>query len=247
MMFAEQLPIDPPTAGRPRLLDLCCGEQGAGVGYSRAGFDVTGVDLSERAARRAPLPFILGDAVAYLAAHGHEYDAVHVSPPCPAYSVATPATHRDRHPRLIEPLRELLVALGKPYVIENVVGAPLLDPVMLCGSMFGVEALDDDGTRIRLERHRLFESNVAISAPGPCAHDKSVRVAGLYGGWVGGSDEPSGARRVHAVGCGASPLGGDAVDEFGGGWAVDPARVCGAFGAAVVGVVPRVDVGNPVV
>lgn len=182
MMFAEQLPIDPPTAGRPRLLDLCCGEQGAGVGYSRAGFDVTGVDLSERAARRAPLPFILGDAVAYLAAHGHEYDAVHVSPPCPAYSVATPATHRDRHPRLIEPLRELLVALGKPYVIENVVGAPLLDPVMLCGSMFGVEALDDDGTRIRLERHRLFESNVAISAPGPCAHDKSVRVAGLYGG-----------------------------------------------------------------
>lgn len=170
---------------KPRLLDLFCCEGGAGKGYAEAGFDVTGVDIDPTKARRYPYNFIAGDAITYLKAHGHEYDAIHASPPCQGYSITARSMKPEtlaKYPLLIPELRALLQDLGLPYIIENVVGAPLQDPVLLCGSMFNLAATDTDGTPLRLERHRLFESNAPISAPRECFHDKAIQVAGVYGG-----------------------------------------------------------------
>lgn len=175
--------MNPPP--RPRLLDLFCSEGGAAVGYHQAGFNVTGIDIDPAVSRRFPYSFIRADALEYAAEHGHKYDAIHASPPCQAYSRVAGSMKPEalaKYPKLIPAVRELLDSLGKPYIIENVVGAPLHDPVLLCGSMFGLEAPDTDGTPLRLERHRLFESNVYITAPSDCAHDKAIQVAGVYGG-----------------------------------------------------------------
>lgn len=135
---------------KPLLLDLFCGAGGAGMGYHLAGFEVIGVDIKHQP--RYPFAFIQADALEFLAsAKLQGFDLIHASPPCQAYSVAN-NIHQREHPRLIEPLRALLVAAGKPYVIENVIGAPLLNPVMLCGMMFGLKVF----------RHRLFETDPAI-------------------------------------------------------------------------------------
>jgi len=167
----------------PRLLDLFCCEGGAGTGYARAGFDVFGVDTSRAAVARYPFPAAVADAIEYVKLHGHEYDAIHASPPCQRYSIATKGSGKQgNHPDLIEPVRVALQATGKPYVIENVKGAPLLTPMTLCGTMFDLTATDTDGTPLRLERHRLFESNVMLYAPDECRHDRSIAVAGVYGG-----------------------------------------------------------------
>lgn len=171
---------------RPKLLDTYCCEGGASEGYRRAGFDVFGVDLFEDySQKRYPFPSHKGDAVAFILEHGHEFDAIHASPPCQDASAGTRAlraagTHS--YPRLIEVTREALVAVGKPWVIENVKGAELRDPLMLCGSMFDLAAIDTDGMPVRLERHRLFESSLPLVAPRPDVHDTDVWVAGSYGG-----------------------------------------------------------------
>ncbi|WP_144719260.1 DNA cytosine methyltransferase [Agrococcus jejuensis] len=164
----------------PRLLDLFCCEGGAGMGYHRAGFEVVGVDIKNQ--HRYPFEFVQADAIEYVLEHGHEFDAIHASPPCQAYSI-TKHGHSVQYPELVEPTRAALVASGKPFIIENVVGAPLLDPLKLCWSMFHEpgSVLDDDGTPLRMQRHRLFESNVALLAPRPCRHPK-MQVAGSYGG-----------------------------------------------------------------
>lgn len=140
-----------------RLLDLFCCEGGAGVGYHRAGFNVVGVDIATQP--RYPFEFVQADALEYLAEHGAKFDAIHASPPCQAWTNAQ-KINGNQHPELVEPVREILEVLGVPYVIENVPGAPLRDPIELCGAMFGL------GTY----RHRLFESNVKLSAPGHPKH-----------------------------------------------------------------------------
>lgn len=142
---------------RPLLLDLFCCGGGAAKGYHDAGFDVVGVDCDPQP--RYPFMFVQADALEYLALHGLEYDAIHASPPCQRYS-ATARLKFTKAARglaldLVPPVREALVATGKPYVIENVVGAPLLNPIMLCGLMFGLKVF----------RHRLFESNVFLLEP----------------------------------------------------------------------------------
>lgn len=147
---------------RPFLIDLYCCQGGAGDGYQRAGFDVLGVDIEPQP--RNPHDFHQRDAIAFLQEMRDtdtwdHVDAIHASPPCQLYSKA----HRIRsntHPDLIGPTRELLQAIGKPYVIENVPGAPLIEPVELCGSMFG----------LRLYRHRLFETNWPLTVPLHPAH-----------------------------------------------------------------------------
>ena len=166
---------------KPRLLDLFCCEGGAAKGYQDAGWDVEGVDFVARFRKRYPGRFILDDALDFAAAQWRHYDAIHASPPCHLYSI-TNASRQYSYPDLVAPTRHTLQAIGKPYVIENVAGAPLIDPVTLCGSMFGLTATDTDGHPLRMERHRLFESNVSLVVPGPCDHDKSVDVAGAYQG-----------------------------------------------------------------
>lgn len=149
------------------------------MGYHRAGFDVTGVDLHPQA--RYPFTFHQSDAIEYLVEHGHEYDIIHASPPCQRYSISANA-HDVEHPDLLEPTRAALLEVGRPYIIENVVGAPLIDPLLLCGTMFGLRAPDVDGVEVQLQRHRLFETSFAVGlAPAPCAHD-STPVGGSYKG-----------------------------------------------------------------
>lgn len=145
---------------RPRLLDLFCGAGGAAVGYHRAGFRVLGVDIKPQP--HYPFEFYRGDVFQFLNKYGTQhFDAIHASPPCQAYSVANNIHLRDDHPDLVATTRERLTASGLPYVIENVPGAPLLNPFTLCGLTFG----------LNVKRHRLFESNVWMMV-NPCGgHD----------------------------------------------------------------------------
>lgn len=138
------------------------------MGYHRAGFDMTGVDI--RPQPRYPFRFIQADALEYLSSHGQEYDAIFASPPCQAYSVLKHLA-RHGHPMLIEDLRGVLQATGKPYVIENVIGAPVRFPLLLCGSMFRLQTT----CGAQLRRHRLFESNLLLMSPGPCQHGELTR------------------------------------------------------------------------
>lgn len=171
-----------------RLLDLFSNAGGAGSGYARAGFQVTGVDIERQP--HYPFRFFQADAMTFPL---DGFDAIHASPPCQAYSV-TKHTHDKQHPDLLGPTRDRLVQSGVPWIIENVVGAPMRDPLMLCGTMFDLTAVDDDGTTLFLRRHRLFESSELLFAPGPCRcpefKARGWRVGGVYGG--GSSD------RAHA-------------------------------------------------
>ncbi len=149
---------------RPRLLDLFCCAGGAGMGYHRAGFNVVGVDIAPQP--NYPFEFHQGDALEYLAEHGHEFDAVHLSPPCQGYT-ALKAVHGNDWPLLIEPARELADQTGLPYVLENVQGAPLRRDLTLCGEMFGLSVI----------RHRYFELG-HWTATAPTHKPHRGRVAG---------------------------------------------------------------------
>jgi DNA (cytosine-5)-methyltransferase 1 len=164
-----------------RLLDLYSCEGGAAAGYAAVGFEVVGVDTNPRVAKRYPFEFHTADAIDYAKAHAHQYDVIHASPPCQHASAGTRYRDRTRYPALIEPTRDALAATGKPYVIENVAGSALLNPVLLCGTMFELTAVDDDGTLLHLQRHRLFESNMALTAL-EHTHPPGVQWAGSYGG-----------------------------------------------------------------
>jgi DNA (cytosine-5)-methyltransferase 1 len=178
---------------RPRLLDLFCGEGGAGRGYHDAGFEMVGVDTS--AARLAHYPYEChqADALAFLAEHGHEFDAVHASPPCTGYSRGTSALpdRLTRYDRLIAATRSVLshpevLRPGTPWVIENVedAGRELRTPLTLCWTHFRRpgSVSDDDGTPLWMRRHRLFESNLWLTPADQCAHPASMQCAGAYGG-----------------------------------------------------------------
>lgn len=139
------------------------------MGYYRAGFDVVGVDIAPQP--RYPFAFHQGDALEYCAAHGHEFDVIHASPPCQRYTVGRKIHNSgERHPDLVGPTREALRSTGKPFVIENVPGAPLLSPVVLCGTMFGLCVF----------RHRLFESNHLLLVPAHPKHDGATGASDGY-------------------------------------------------------------------
>lgn len=142
------------TGDTPRLLDLFCGAGGCAVGYHRAGFDVVGVDLVAQPGY--PFEFHQADALDF---DTTGFDAIHASPPCPAHSSLNGWSGTSKSPNFIPQTRAVLVASGLPYVIENVVGAPLVNPVMICGQALG----------LRVRRHRLFETNFAVMVF-ECAH-----------------------------------------------------------------------------
>lgn len=157
-----------------RLLDLFCGAGGCSEGYRRAGFIVHGID--NRRQPRYPYTFTRADALEYLAANGHLYDVIHASPPCQRYStlqnINKAQGYENEHPDLIDIARRLLIASGKPYVIENVQGSPLNTQVIVCAHSLGMK---------KLARHRHFESNVMLHAP-RCTHRrKDVEIIGIYG------------------------------------------------------------------
>lgn len=167
-----------------RLLDLFCGAGGCAMGYHRAGFtEIVGVD--NRPQPRYPFTFVQADALEYLAEHGHEFDAIHASPPCQRYSEANRCNKNqircrkaEDHPDLVDPTRLLLLAIGRPWVIENVPGAPLRDSLLLCGTMF----------RLKVKRHRMFESNIYLHSPGQrCWHPRRglIGKSGVRGKKIG--------------------------------------------------------------
>lgn len=158
-----------------RILDLFCGAGGAAKGYHQAGFEVVGVDIHEQP--HYPFAFIQADAISVLrwGLPGYEnwwseFDAIHASPPCQRYSIATNCRPglAQMYPDLIGPVREALETMDLPYIIENVPGAPLKNPVTLCGSMFDLGA-ELNGDWYYLRRHRLFETSWPLPAP-PCHH-----------------------------------------------------------------------------
>lgn len=143
---------------RPRLLDTFCGAGGCSVGYHRAGFDVVGVD--NRPQKRYPYEFHQADALEFIAQHGHEFDVIHASPPCQAYSISARGTGRS-YPDLLPTTRTALQATRRLWVIENVPGAPMRADFTLCGCQFG----------LRLRRRRLFETSWhGFALLPPCQH-----------------------------------------------------------------------------
>jgi DNA (cytosine-5)-methyltransferase 1 len=134
---------------KPRVLDLFCGAGGAAIGYHRAGFSVVGVDIEPQP--NYPFCFLEGDA---LSVEFSSFDLIHASPPCQRWSTATP--NKKIHPDFLRPIQERLKNQEIPYIIENVVGAPLLNPILLCGLLF---------PELRVLRHRLFECSFDIPQP----------------------------------------------------------------------------------
>lgn len=152
-----------------KLLDLFCCAGGAAMGYHRAGFDeIVGIDIKPQ--KHYPFTFIQADALEYVKEHGHEYDAIHASPPCQGYSLLAHVPNRDmgKYPKLVEQVRELLQASGKPWVIENVPQAPLINPIVICGTMFG----------LRTHRHRSFECNPPVYFLPAACNKKVVKPKG---------------------------------------------------------------------
>lgn len=143
-----------------RLLDLFCGAGGAGMGYYQAGFEVVGVDIVYQ--KHYPFEFHQGDALEFVASHGHEFDVIHTSPPCQFYSRTKNFKNtKKNHPDMVDATRDALIATGKPYIIENVPDAPLQNPLTLCGTMFGLGVI----------RHRIFETSPEIYfLPATCQH-----------------------------------------------------------------------------
>jgi DNA (cytosine-5)-methyltransferase 1 len=151
---------------KPLLLDTYCKAGGAGYGFSLAGFDVVGVDKEPQP--NYPFKFYQGDAVEFIAKFGCDFDHIHSSPPCQFASVLTPMEHRSKHKNWIPETREALIATGKLYDIENVENARryLINPIMLCGSMFG----------LGVWRHRYFELHPSISLLTPTCNHGNIPV-----------------------------------------------------------------------
>lgn len=167
--------------------DLFCGAGGCSRGYMNAGFTMIGVDKYPQP-RYCGSEFIQMDALEflrrYLSGEFPEAAFVHASPPCQEYSSTRylrnyTQAEPNMQDKLIKPVRDLLMATGKPYVIENVTGSPLPSAIELCGSMFGLP----------IRRHRLFEASFLFFAPGPCRHTNDFynvvggKVRG-YGGYA---------------------------------------------------------------
>lgn len=212
--------------GTPLLLDLYCCSGGAAVGYARAGYRVVGVDSDPRMARFYPFEYHRADALEFAGEHGGSADLIHASPPCQRYSAPNRGNQRHRavlHPDLIGPTRALLDRIGRPYVIENVPGAPLRRDVLLCGEMFGLGVI----------RHRVFElGGWRMNQPAHRRHRGRVR------GWRHGKYHPGPYLAVYGDGGGkASPV--EAAIALGIDWIHDRALLVEAIPPAYTEAIGR--------
>jgi len=175
----------------PKLLDLFCCAGGAGEGYRRAGFDVTGVDHKDQP--NNPHRFVKGCAIDFLQENGQYYDVIHASPPCQKYSRSTAKFRREgyEYPDLIGPVRKLLIQSGKPYIIENVPGAPVRPDLKLSGLNFG----------LRVFRERWFElgGGLLVLNPPKVKTQPGNTVDGNYISVVGKGGHNSGQAKRHEI------------------------------------------------
>jgi DNA (cytosine-5)-methyltransferase 1 len=166
----------------PLLLDTFCGAGGAAVGYWRAGFNVLGVDIAPQP--HYPFPFVQMDAIEAIWLLGPYVDAIHASPPCQRFSKTYALPNVGNYPNLIPPTRQVIENVGKPYVIENVPGAPLIAPIKLSGPQFD----------LRVIRERWFEVSPWMLSPPP------VRASGGTASHRGYSSFANGARYITVAG-----------------------------------------------
>lgn len=150
------------------LLDLYCCQHVGGFGFEQAGFKVTGVDIEPQP--KHPGNFIQADAIEYLLDNYREFDYIHASPPCQEYSMSSKQFRiaGKSYPDLISATRAALIKTGKDYDIENVPGSPLINPVILCGTMFNFPSY----------RHRHFETNWGLKQP---HHPEHITVSAKMG------------------------------------------------------------------
>jgi DNA (cytosine-5)-methyltransferase 1 len=120
--------------------------------------------------------FIRGDAFDWLKRDLSGFDLVWASPKCQAHSKLTPTEHKGNHEVQLPRVLELLRAQPVPYIVENVQGTQTMmsDPIMFCGSMFGLEVW----------RHRWLEignvHDLFFLLP-PCDHSfEPVLVSGVF-------------------------------------------------------------------
>ncbi len=145
---------------RPKMLDLYGCQGGAAMGYHLAGWDVTGVDIEPQP--RYPFTFVQADALDFLAEHGHEYNAIHASPPCHDHTPLVSVAGTDGSYDLLGDTLAALEAFAAPWVVENVPASHLKADIVLCGKMFD----------LRVKRHRKFKSNMPLAQP---AHPATCR------------------------------------------------------------------------
>jgi DNA (cytosine-5)-methyltransferase 1 len=184
-----------------RLLDLFCCAGGAAMGYHRAGFDVVGVDIKPQP--RYPFLFVQCDALMFLEGmlrgsassfrlgdeEFNRFDAIHASPPCQRYSdLAKRNGNAHEWPDLIEPTRALLRKTGLPYAIENVEGAPLVDPVMLFETNFPASApphgkhqlvYTTDKRKAHYGKLNQWTSPVQVTGGGNCSKAAAADAMGI--------------------------------------------------------------------
>ena len=157
-----------------KLLDLYCKAGGASKGYQLAGFEVVGVDIKKQ--KRYPFKFIQADCLELMKdiEFLKSFDVIAASPPCQTHSITQHLRNAQGKSTdkidLIPQTREALIESGRPYVIENVPGSPLVNPIQMCGSSFG----------LKVRRHRLFESNLQLKGS-VCNHKEQGKPVGIYG------------------------------------------------------------------
>ena len=155
-----------------QLLDIFCGAGGASTGYALSGFTVTGIDV--KSGKRYPFTYIKKDFKTLTVEDLQGYDIIHASPPCQTFSITKnlriAQNKKTDKEDLLQATRQLLLDSGRPYILENVPGAPLINPIQLCGSAFN----------LKVRRHRLFESNLPLNGTN-CYHKEQGRPIGIYG------------------------------------------------------------------
>lgn len=149
------------------------------MGYHRAGFRVIGIDIAPQP--RYPFEFYQGDVFELFEHLAPLADAIHGSPECRDHTVLASRAGKTGTGWQLGRFIELCEASGKPYVVENVMGAtfPAACPsnLVLCADRhFG----------LRTVRHRQFRCS-GFEVPQP-EHP---------GGWTSHSAPTSRKKRKH--------------------------------------------------